>query len=144
MAAPGDPIVASLRERGIGALFGDLTRETSRLFRQEVALAKAEISDHVGRIGAGLAMLVAGGVVLFAAVLALLAAAILALAIVLPPWLAALIVAMVVAAMGVALVLIGRRAMTSRNLVPRRTLRTLRDDARWAVDHADRARGHTP
>jgi hypothetical protein len=135
---------APTRDRGLGTLINDVTQTISRLFRQELALAKAELGSDLGRIGAGAAMLAAGGLVLFAGVLALIATAIIALTLVLPAWLAALIVAVVVMASGGVLLLIGRRAMAVRNLVPRRTLRTLREDAQFAVDHAERAREHRP
>lgn len=133
---------APTRDRGIGTLINDVTQTISRLFRQELALAKAELGSDLGRIGGGVAMLAAGGLALFAGLLALIATAIIALAIALPAWLAALIVAVVVMAIGGVLLLMGRRAMAARNLVPRRTLRTLREDAQFAVDLADRAREH--
>lgn len=132
MAERGEPLVAPVRDRGIGALFGDLSREVSRLFRLEIALAKAELADRVGQIGMGAAMLVAGAIVLFAGFLVLLAAAVLGLATVLQPWLAALAVGTAVALVGLALALKGRHDLATRNLVPRRTLRTLREDAEWA------------
>ena len=127
-----EPLVAPARDRGLAALFGDLTREVSRLFRLEIALAKAELADRIGQFGMGGALLVAGALVLFAGFLVLLAAAVLALALVLAPWLSALIVAAVVLLVGLVLVLKGRHDVASRNLVPHRTLRSLRQDAEWA------------
>jgi hypothetical protein len=55
----------------------------------------------------------------------------LALATVMQPWLAALIVAVVVFAIGGILLLIGKKRLDADNLVPRRTMRTLREDEEW-------------
>lgn len=132
MPASREPLAAPLKERGIGALFSELAREASRLIHQEIALAKAELVDRTGQVGAGLVLCVAGGTVLFAGGLVLLAAAVLALALVLPPWAAALAVGGVVTLLGLAILLKGRRDLAARDLLPRRTLRTLRDDAQWA------------
>lgn len=134
MATRPEPQVAPLKERSVGSLFAELTRETSRLLRQEIALVKTELADRLGRAGAGLVLVVSGGLILFAGFLVLLAAAVLALALVLAPWLAALAVGAVVALLGLGLVLKGRRDMEARKLMPRRTLRSLRDDAAWAKE----------
>jgi hypothetical protein len=118
--------------RGLADLFAALAREGSRLFRQEVALAKAELAQKLGRAGTGAVEIAAGGLILYAGFLALLAAAALALTRVLPDWAAALLVGVVVILIGAVLVLKGKRDLGPRQLVPNRTLRTLREDARWA------------
>ncbi len=119
-------------ERTVAGLFGDLARETSRLIRQEVALAKSEVMGKVGRMGLGAAEAAVGGFIAYAGFLVLLAAAVLGLAEVLAAWLAALIVGIVVVAVGAFILLKGRHDMVPGNLKPERTLRTLRDDAEWA------------
>jgi hypothetical protein len=134
VAISREPPAAPLGERGIGALFADLAREASRLVRQEFALAKAELIDRSAQVGAGVAFCIAGGLVVFAGGLVLLAAAVLALTLVLPPWGAALAVGGMVTLVGLAILLKGRRDMAARNLVPRRTLRTLQQDAQWAKE----------
>lgn len=120
------------QERGVAGLFADLARETSRLFRQEMALARAELVDKVRLLGSGAIELAIGGVILFAGFLALLEAAIVALALVLPLWAAALVVGGVTVILGAILLLKGRADMGPRRLVPDRTLRSLREDAEWA------------
>ncbi len=126
------PLVAPLKDRGIAALFSDLAREAARLVRQEIALARAELMDRVARLGVGAVLVAAGAALLFAALLALAAAAILALALVLPPWAAALVVGAVLLLAGFGLVVKGRHDLAARGLLPRRTLKTLREDAAWA------------
>jgi xanthine/uracil permease len=124
-------------ERPIGTLFSDLARETSALVRTEVQLAKTEIIERAGQFANGLAMLIAGGLLLYAAFLVLLFAAALGLGQAFDwwasmPWLPPLIVGVVVAAIGVALLLKGKGDVRPRNLVPRRTVATIKEDAAWA------------
>ena len=47
-------------ERSIADLFTDLTRETSQLVRQEVALAKAEVTENFSRARTGAVALAIG------------------------------------------------------------------------------------
>jgi xanthine/uracil permease len=83
-------------------------------------------------LGAG--ALAAGGVIAFSGWLALLAAAILGLSHVLAPWLSALIIGGFVLAIGVGLALFGKSRLKADALVPRRTLKSLREDEAWIRD----------
>src|SRR5438445_189685 len=96
-------------EKSLGELFSRLGWEVGELVRAEIALAKVELTDRVSRVGRDAGMLVAGGLILYAGFLVLLGAITLALALVLPLWLSALIVAVVVLAAGGLLV---RRGLT--------------------------------
>jgi hypothetical protein len=49
-------------------------------------------------------------------------------------WLAALLVTIIVAAVGGLLVATGRNALKEADLVPRRTIETVREDADWAKE----------
>src|SRR5258707_1399135 len=113
-------------DRSITALLSDLASETVLLIRQEMALLKAELQEKFGRIGQGATVLGAGALMAFSGWLVLLAAAALGLATVLPAWLAALIVAIIVLAIAGVLVFIGKSRFDADSLVPRRTLRSLR------------------
>jgi hypothetical protein len=103
-------------QRSLVGLFSDLWRETAAV------------------------ELAAGALVLYAGFLVLLAAATMGLAQVLPeemaPWLAPLIIGVVVAAAGVVLLMIGRNKIKARSLAPERTLHSLRRDADLAREHA--------
>lgn len=134
MTLGGEPLVTPARDKSIGGLFSDLAREAARLVRQEAALAKAEFVNGLGQAGTGAGLLAAGGALLFAALLAFMVAAGFALGLVLPGWAAALIVGGVVLIVGGVLLLIGRSNLAAHNLMPRRTLNTLRDDAQWAKE----------
>jgi Putative Actinobacterial Holin-X, holin superfamily III len=120
--------------RPVAALLSDLAGETSTLVRQEIALFKAELSEKLTRTGVGAGALAAGGVIAFSGWLALLAAAILGLSQVLAPWLSALIVAVVVIALGAGLALFGKSRLKADALVPHRTLNSLREDQAWIRD----------
>jgi hypothetical protein len=110
------------------ALLRRLTDELTTLFRQELALASAEISRSVRLMLAGGASVAAGGAVLFAGFLVLLAAAVLGLATVLQPWLSALVIGAAVAIIGVVLVMAGIRSFDPSTLKPSRTAESLRRD----------------
>jgi hypothetical protein len=119
-------------ERSIAGLLGDLARESSRLLRLEIALARAELEVKLSQLGIGAVEIVSGGLIIYAGFLALLVAAGLGLAFVLQPWLAALAVGAVTVIIGAIIVFIGKRALESHTLIPERTLRSLRKDVAWA------------
>jgi hypothetical protein len=123
-------------EAGIGALFSDLVRDVSLLLRQEIALAKAEVTRGVGTLGLGAALVAAGALVAFAGLIILLLAAVYALSLVLEPWLAALVVGGIVLVLGAGLAVFGKSKLGADAVVPRRTLRTLKDDAAWMKEQA--------
>ena len=118
-------------DRSIAVLLSDLANETILLVRQEIALLKAELREKFGRMGQGATALGIGAALALSGWFVLLACAVLALATVVQPWLAALIVAVVVLAIGGILLLIGKKRLDSDNLVPRRTMRSLREDEEW-------------
>jgi hypothetical protein len=118
-------------ERSIATLLSDLASETILLLRQEMALLKAELHEKFSRMGQGAGALGAGALVAFSGWLVLLAAAVLGLAEVLPAWAAALIVAVVVLAIGAALLLFGKNRFDAQALTPERSLRSLREDEAW-------------
>ena len=119
----------SRADRSLGELFADLARELSDLMRQELTLAKTEMTDKATRVGKNVGALAVGGAVAYAGFLALLAAIILALgALGVPWWLSALIVGVVVVGVGYLLIRRGLTALRQTDLAPRRTMDTLRDD----------------
>ena len=91
------------RDKSIGELFGELAQEVGSLVRQEVALAKVEMSRKAAEAGKSAGMVAAGGTLAHAGLLAVIAGVILALGMLIPLWGAALIVGVVVLAVGAAL-----------------------------------------
>jgi len=130
---------APRESRGLAALFGDLWRETTTLVHQEAELAKADMSEKVDQLMTGAGSIATGGVVLFAGFLAVLLAVINGLALVLPPeyapWLAPLLVGIVVMVIGYALFSAGKRKLKARSLRPSRTMESLRRDGRIVKEH---------
>lgn len=118
--------------RSLGELFAELSQETSTLVRQEVTLAKTELSQKAATAGKNIGFLAVGGAVAYAGFLALLAAIAVILALFLPWWLAALIVGVVVTAVGAALVQKGLSTLRQMDVVPQETVQTLKEDKAWA------------
>jgi len=119
-------------ESSVGELFSDLTRQLSRLVREEVALASTEMSHKASTAGRGIGLLLGGGLVLYAAFLVLAAGLVLLLAQVIVPWLAAFLVALLVAGGGYLLVQAGREALKALDPAPHQTIETLKEDMTWA------------
>jgi hypothetical protein len=121
-------------DRSLGELFAELAGDTSTLVRQEVALAKAELSQNAARVGTHVGSLAVGGAFGYAALLALTAAAIIGLGRVIPLWAAALAVGAVLALIAWLLVSGALRGLRETDVVPRRTVETLKEDAQWVKD----------
>ena len=122
-------------ERSLGDLFSDLSRETTTLVRQEVQLAKAELTQSATEAARGIGMLLAGGAVAYAGLLFLLLAIVFGLIQAgWDAWLSALAVGLVVVAIGAFLVLRARESLKPANLAPRRTVETLKEDQEWAKE----------
>lgn len=121
-------------ERPLGELFSDLVTETTTLVRNEVALAKVEVTQKATKVGRNIGSLVIGGAIGYAALLAFCAAVILLLDRVMPAWLAALIVGAIVAC--VAWLMVSKAIATLRNMdmKPQETVESLKEDAQWIKD----------
>jgi membrane protein len=100
-------------EASLAELGRRLSEQTTRLVQQEVELAKLELSEKGKRIGAGAGAFGGAGVVALYGLGAVIAAAILVLATAVAPWLAALIVAVVLFAIAGVMALVGKRKVAS-------------------------------
>jgi hypothetical protein len=139
MSTHGEP--NDLRERPIGEVASQLTKDISLLVRQEVALAKEEMREK-GRIALpGIGMIGAAGLVALAATGALTAFLILALAEGMDGWLAALIVGVVLAGGAVALAWAGKEQVAEAGSpLPEQTIETVEEDVQWVKEQAKSAR----
>ena len=118
-----------LDRASVAELVKQLGEQTSDLARQEVELAKAELSEKGRAIGIGAGAFGAAGLVALFAVGALTAALILALAEAVDGWLAALIVFAVYAAIAGGLALFGRREVEQGTPpTPERAIETTKED----------------
>lgn len=122
------------KDKSLGELFADLSRETSNLVRKEVQLAKTEMSQNVARLAKNAALLVVAAVLLVFAVQTLLATAILALVPHVGAWKAALIVTVALLIMAGVLAMTGIKALKKASLAPTETVKTLQEDVQWAKE----------
>ena len=92
-----------------GQLIGQLTEQISRLVRDEARLAQAEVTQKAKRLGVGAGLFGGAGLFAFFGLATLIATAVMALALVMPGWLAGLIVAVVLFAVAGVLAVVGKK-----------------------------------
>jgi uncharacterized membrane protein YqjE len=127
----------ALKERSIGELLTQLSQETTTLVRQELELAKAELTEKGKEAGKGAGMFGGAGLLGLLAAGALTACIIAALDTAMPLWLAALIVAVVYGAIAGVLALQGRdRVKRATPPVPEQTIDSTKEDVAWAKTRA--------
>ncbi|HEU5108971.1 MAG TPA: phage holin family protein [Micromonosporaceae bacterium] len=109
----------------------EVADDVSRLFRQEVELAKAEIKTEATKAGKAAGML--GGAGFAGYMLALFAslALMFGLDAVMPAGWAAVIVAALWGVVGAVLYSTGRKKLKDVSPVPQQTVETLKEDAQW-------------
>jgi hypothetical protein len=122
------------RDDSIGQLIGEVAGDVSRLFRQEVELAKAEMKEEAVKAGKAGGMLAAAGFAGYMVAVLLSLAAVFALGSVMPLGWAAVIVAVVWAIVGAVLYATGRQRIKKVDPVPRQTIETLKEDGQWLRD----------
>ncbi len=92
-----------------GQLLAQFTEQTSELVRSELRLAQAEMTLKAKHAGIGAGLFGGAGLVALYGVGALLATVILALALVVPPWVAALVVTVALFAIAGVAALMGKK-----------------------------------
>jgi uncharacterized membrane protein YqjE len=123
-----------LRDESIAELVKRLAEQTNTLVKQEIELAKAELTQKGKIAGAGAGMLGAAALVglLAAGALTAFLIALLQTA-VNHTWLAALIVALLYAAIAIPLALRGRdRIREATPPAPEKTIESVKEDVEWA------------
>jgi len=115
--------------KGLFALIGDVPRLVTDLVKGEIELAKLELIAKAKKFGVGAGLIIAALVVLLLFVTMLLTAAVLGLGEIMPPWLAALLVAFVLLLVAAALAFVGYKSV-QKALPPKpeRALRNLQRD----------------
>ena len=122
---------APRNDRSLGELFSDLSQKTTLLIRQEVQLAKTELSQKAAQAGRGGAMLGAGGAMVNAALLTLVATVVLLLIqLGLDAWAAAGLTAVLLAGVGYALVRSGMQKL-KQPMTPVETVDSIKETAQW-------------
>ncbi|TDP89954.1 phage holin family protein [Labedaea rhizosphaerae] len=125
--------------RSTSELVHDLTDQVSTLVRDEIQLATAELKEKGKNAGIGAGMFGAAGVVAGYGGMAAIACVVLALALVLPAWLAALIVTVALFALAGVLALVGRgRLRRGTPPVPEQAVQSVQRDIATVKEHAHR------
>ena len=111
-------------DTSLGTLLTGLIHDLGQLVRQDLRLAQSEAGEKFKQAQNGVYAVLTGLLVAFCALLILLQALVIALSNVLPPWLAAVAVGLVLAVVAFFLIHQGRSNLKARNLIPERTLRS--------------------
>ena len=122
MAIPG---------RSLPEIFSDLIAQFTRLLQKEGQLARAEVSENIGKAATGLGFVIGGAVLLIPALVILLEAAVAAITERghLAPYWSALIVGGGVLIIGLLLLALGASRLRPSNMIPTRTMQQLQRDA---------------
>lgn len=122
--------------RTIPDIFTDVVSLAATLVRKESQLARTEISENIGRVGAGIGLLTGGAVLMIPALVILLQAAVewVSRTYAITPALSALILGGVVFVIGLILLLVGVNRLKVRTMVPDRTIRQIQQDANVAQE----------
>lgn len=126
-------------ERSLGQLLKELTGETTTLLRQEVDLAKTEMSEKVSRAGTNLASVGVGGAVALLGAMALVAALILGLVSLfdnfmspeVAVWVAPLLVGAVLAGIGYSMIKKAMETLRQESITPKKTTQSLQENKEW-------------
>jgi uncharacterized membrane protein YqjE len=121
-----------LRERSVPELLKQLSTETSTLVKQELDLAKAELTEQGKRAGMGAGFIGGGALFGLGAFGAFTAMLIALLGLAMDTWIAALIVTAVYGAIAGVLAMRGKSKIQEATPPAEQTVETLKEDARWA------------
>ena len=117
--------------RSLPDIFSDLVAQFTSLLQKEGQLARAELSENIGKAAMGLGFVIGGAVLLIPALVVLLDAAVAAITERghLAPYWSALIVGGAVLILGLVLLAFGTSRLRPSNMIPTRTMQQLQRDA---------------
>ncbi|QEG41610.1 phage holin family protein [Roseimaritima ulvae] len=128
--------------RSIADLIRELRDESTTLVREEISLAKTEMSEKASVVGRNAGMLVAGGAVAHLGLIFLLIALSYGLYVAIGSaglpvhalWIAPLIVGLVVSIVGLSMFMKAKSTLADISPVPKRTIESLKEDKQWATN----------
>jgi len=138
MPSPPPPFSGPAGERlkseadSLGTLVSGVLSDLQELVRAEMALARTEIKEDAQEAGKAVGAMVAGGIVGLVGFIFLMLAVTYALALVLPLWASALIVAAVLLIVAAVVAMWGKKQLGASNLAPEQTIESLKEDSEWA------------
>ena len=126
-------------DRSLGELFSDLSQQTADLVRQEMRLAKAELSEKLSDVGKN-AMMIGAALAFGLAAVGSLAAAIafLLIDIGIRPWLSAVITAALMGGTAFILAQSGISALRRKSIAPVETMHSLKETTQWLKNPSTR------
>jgi MFS family permease len=126
-------------DKPIGELVRQMSEQSSTLIRQELRLATAELQEKGKHAGVGVGMFGGAGVVGLYGVGALIAAAIIGLGTLLEPWIAALIVGVVLLAIAGIVALLGKKQVEQATPAkPEQAMDSVQEDIQTVKERAQR------
>jgi uncharacterized membrane protein YqjE len=133
--------MATAPDASVADLARQLSEQTTRLVRQEVELAKAELAIKGKRAGQGAGMFGGAAVLGLFALGALTAAIIAALSLAMDTWIAALIVAVVYGAAAGIVAMTGKKKVDEAlPPVPEDSVESVKEDVQWTKTRAQQGR----
>ncbi len=127
------------RPPSAGQLVSTASEQLSRLVRDEVALARVEMTAKAKRVGLGAGLLGGSGVIGLYALGCFVAAAVLGLATVLDPWLSALIIGLALGVIAAGAALLGKKDVTEGTPpVPEQAVSSVKTDIETVKESAHR------
>ncbi|HET9829211.1 MAG TPA: phage holin family protein [Nocardioidaceae bacterium] len=131
---------SSAADASTSELVTRLTQQSTELIRNELRLAQAEMTEKAKHAGVGAGLFGGAGLVALYGVGALIATVILVLSLLMPAWLSALIVTVVLFAIAGVVALMGKKQVTQATpAAPRHTIESVKQD----VDTIKKGGGHT-
>jgi uncharacterized membrane protein YqjE len=123
--------VEDIPRESFGELLSQLANNSAALVRDEIDLAKQEMSEKIARLRSAITLIAIGAVIGLLAVLPLLAAAIIGLGYVVGMAVSALIFGAVLAIVAAFIALKGIGQLRRTSLKPEQTIETLEEDKEW-------------
>jgi hypothetical protein len=119
------------RERPLPDVVRDIFGNIQDIVRAEVGLAKAELKEEASKVASSFLWLAVGGVAAVLALVFVLWTIVYSLALLLPMWVAALIIAAGLAVVATALLTIGARKIKRVHVVPPRAVERVKESVEW-------------
>jgi uncharacterized membrane protein YqjE len=126
-------VTTSQRQRSVPEVLQDIVGNLQEIIRSEFLLAKTELKEEAKQAAKPAATFGVGLVFGIYGTGFLLLAAVYALALVMPLWLAALLVGTSLAILALALMSSGRTKLKHINLTPDKTIQSLEENVQWAT-----------
>jgi Flp pilus assembly protein TadB len=136
MSTPHDT-AADRRDESVAELVKDLSRDVSTLLHEEIALARAEMTEKGRRAGMGAGMFGAATAFGLVTLGGSMATIVILLDKAMPLWLAALLTTLVYGGVAWVLAMRGREELQRMGTpVPERATESVKEDIQWAKTHA--------